>query len=424
MLRHLLQQRSKAFDVTINLHARFPVVAFRETAHIDRVMISLRYGTNPHQKEAFLEFPEPSPIKIVNGAPGYINMLDALTSWQLVRELKEATGKASAASYKHVSPAGAAIAKPIDDAFKESQFLKTTDFSPVASAYVRARGGDRLCSFGDVLAVSDVVDVSLAQFLKTEVSDLIIAPGYEPEALEILKKKKKGGFCMLEVDYDFMPTGIEKREIFGVTVAQDRNSRLFTKDDFKNVLSANKDISEEALDTLLVAAISLKYTQSNSISIAYDGQIVGMGAGQQSRIHCTRLACDKADKWFLQRHPKVRGLDFKEGLKKVEKTNLIDQFLLWDSLSENEEANMLENFNTRPEPISREERAEWIAQYKDICLGSDAFIPFRDNVDRASRSNVQHIVETGGSLRSDLIIEAANEYNMSLTATGIRSFLH
>jgi AICAR transformylase/IMP cyclohydrolase PurH len=387
-------------------------------------MISLRYGTNPHQQEAFLEFPEPSPIKIVNGAPGYINMLDALTSWQLVRELKEATGKASAASYKHVSPAGAAIARPIDDAFKESQFLKTTDFSPVASAYVRARGGDRLCSFGDVLAVSDVVDVSLAQFLKTEVSDLIIAPGYEPEAAEILKQKKKGGFCMLEIDYDFMPTGIEKREIFGVTVAQDRNSRLFTKDDFKNVLSDNKNISEQALDTLLVAAISLKYTQSNSISIGYDGQIVGMGAGQQSRIHCTRLACDKADKWFLQRHPKVRGLDFKHALKKVDKTNLIDQFLLWDSLSSHEEANMLQNFNTRPEPISREERAEWIKQYHDICLGSDAFIPFRDNIDRASRSNVQHIVETGGSLRSDLIIEAANEYNMTLTATGIRSFLH
>ena len=294
----------------------------------------------------------------------------------------------------------------------------------MASAYVRARGGDRLCSFGDVLAVSDVVDVSLAQFLKTEVSDLVIAPGYEPEALEILKQKKKGGFCMLEIDYDFMPTGIEKRELFGVTVAQERNSRLFTKDDFKNVLSANQNVSEEALDTLLVAAISLKYTQSNSISIAYDGQIVGMGAGQQSRIHCTRLACDKADKWFLQRHPKVRGLDFKDGLKKVEKTNLIDQYLLWDSLSTHEEANMLQNFNTRPEPIAREERAQWIKRYHDICLGSDAFIPFRDNIDRASRSNVQHIVETGGSLRSDLIVEAANEYGMTLTATGIRSFLH
>lgn len=387
-------------------------------------MISLRYGTNPHQKEASLELPDPSPLKILNGAPGYINMLDALTSWQLVRELKEATGKASAASYKHVSPAGAAIAKPIDEAFKESQFLKTTDFSDVASAYVRARGGDRLCSFGDVLAVSDMVDVSLAQFLKTEVSDLIIAPGYEPEALEILKNKKKGGFVVLEIDYDFMPEGIEERDLFGIRVKQTRNSRLITKADLENVVSENKAISAETIETLLVAAISLKYTQSNSISVAYDGQIVGMGAGQQSRIHCTRLACDKADKWFLQRHPKVRGLDFKEGIKKVDKTNLIDQYLLWDSLSASEEAMMLQNFNTRPDPITREERAEWNRQYTDICLGSDAFIPFRDNIDRASRSNIQHVVETGGSLRTEHIVEAINEYGMTLTHTGIRSFLH
>lgn len=387
-------------------------------------MISLRYGTNPHQKEASLELPDPSPLKILNGAPGYINMLDALTSWQLVRELKEATGKAAAASYKHVSPAGAAIAKPIDEAFKESQFLKTTDFSDVASAYVRARGGDRLCSFGDVLAVSDMVDVSLAQFLKTEVSDLIIAPGYEPEALEILKNKKKGGFVVSEIDYDFMPEGIEERDLFGIRVKQTRNSRLITKADLENVVSENKAISAETIETLLVAAISLKYTQSNSISVAYDGQIVGMGAGQQSRIHCTRLACDKADKWFLQRHPKVRGLDFKEGIKKVDKTNLIDQYLLWDSLSASEEAMMLQNFNTRPDPITREERAEWNRQYTDICLGSDAFIPFRDNIDRASRSNIQHVVETGGSLRTEHIVEAINEYGMTLTHTGIRSFLH
>ncbi len=387
-------------------------------------MISLRYGANPHQTEASIELPNPSPLKILNGAPGFINMLDALTSWQLVRELKEATGKASAASYKHVSPAGAAIAKPIDEAFKESQFLKTTDFSEVASAYVRARGGDRLCSFGDALAVSDVVDVSLAQFLKTEVSDLIIAPGYEPEALEILKGKKKGGFVVLEIDYDFMPEGIESRELFGIGLNQTRNSRLISKADLQNVVSENKTISEETIETLLVAAISLKYTQSNSISVAYDGQIVGIGAGQQSRIHCTRLACDKADKWFLQRHPKVRGLDFKDGIKKVDKTNLIDQFLLWDSLSSREEEMMLQNFNTKPEPISREERIEWNRQYRDICLGSDAFIPFRDNIDRASRSNIQHIVETGGSLRTPYIVEACNEYDMTLTHTGIRSFLH
>jgi len=387
-------------------------------------MISLRYGANPHQTEASIELPNPSPLKILNGAPGFINMLDALTSWQLVRELKEASGKASAASYKHVSPAGAAIAKPIDGAFKESQFLKTTDFSEVASAYVRARGGDRLCSFGDALAVSDVVDVSLAQFLKTEVSDLIIAPGYEPEALEILKGKKKGGFVVLEMDYDFMPEGIESRELFGIGLNQTRNSRLISKADLQNVVSESKKISEETIETLLVAAISLKYTQSNSISVAYDGQIVGIGAGQQSRIHCTRLACDKADKWFLQRHPKVRGLDFKDEIKKVDKTNLIDQFLLWDSLSSREEEMMLQNFNTKPEPISREERIEWNRQYKDICLGSDAFIPFRDNIDRASRSNIQHIVETGGSLRTPYIVEACNEYGLTLTHTGIRSFLH
>ncbi|MDG2255281.1 MAG: phosphoribosylaminoimidazolecarboxamide formyltransferase [Opitutaceae bacterium] len=387
-------------------------------------MISLRYGTNPHQQEAFILLLDPSPLRILNGAPGYINMLDALTSWQLVRELKEATGKASAASYKHVSPAGAAIAKPIDDAFKESQFLKTTDFSPVASAYVRARGGDRLCSFGDVLAVSDIVDVSLARFLKTEVCDLIIAPGYEPKALEMLKQKKKGDFVILEIDYDFMPEGIEERDLFGIRLKQTRNSRLITKADLKNVVSENKSISDETIETLLVAAISLKYTQSNSISVAYDGQIVGIGAGQQSRIHCTRLASDKADKWFLQRHPKVRGLDFKDGLKKVDKTNLIDQFLLWDSLSANEEAMMLQNFNSRPEPIGLDERSEWNRQYQDICLGSDAFIPFRDNIDRANRSNVQHIVETGGSLRTHYIVEAVNEYNMTLTHTGVRSFLH
>ena len=387
-------------------------------------MITLRYGANPHQTEASVELPNPSPLKILNGVPGFINMLDALTSWQLVRELKEATGTASAASYKHVSPAGAAIAKPIDEAFKESQFLKTTDFSEVASAYVRARGGDRLCSFGDALAVSDVVDVSLAQFLKTEVSDLIIAPGYEPEALEILKVKKKGGFVILEIDYDFMPEGIESRELFGIGLNQTRNSRLISKGDLQNVVSENKTISEETIETLLVAAISLKYTQSNSISVAYDGQIVGIGAGQQSRIHCTRLASDKADKWFLQRHPKVRGLDFKDGIKKVDKTNLIDQYLLWDSLSSREEEMMLQNYNTKPEPISREERIEWNLQYRDICLGSDAFIPFRDNIDRASRSNIQHIVETGGSLRTPYIVEACNEYDMTLTHTGIRSFLH
>lgn len=387
-------------------------------------MTTLRYGNNPHQKEAFLETPESAPLRVLNGQPGYINMLDALTSWQLVRELKEATGKPAAASYKHVSPAGAAIAKPIDDAFKESQFLKHTDFSPVASAYVRARGGDRLCSFGDVMAVSNEVDVSLATFLKTEVCDAIIAPSYEPAALEILKQKRKGSFLVLEIDYSYLPEGLEERDVFGLKLKQQRNNRLIAKSDLTNVLSEKKDIPEDVIDTLLVSAIALKYTQSNSISVAYDGQIVGIGAGQQSRIHCTRLACDKAEKWFLQRHPKVRGLQFKEGLKKVDKTNLIDQFLLWDSLSAHEEQMMLSNFDTAPERITREERIDWINSFQGICLGSDAFIPFRDNIDRASRSNIQYVVETGGSLRADAVKDAANEYGMSLIHTGIRSFLH
>lgn len=387
-------------------------------------MIELRYGANPHQQTKPVSFTAGEPLKLLNGAPSYINLLDALTSWQLVRELRQATGLPSAASYKHVSPAGAAVAKEIDEAFKESQFLKHTDFSPLASAYVRARGGDRMCSFGDAAAVSDVVDVSLAQFLKTEVCDLLIAPGYEPEALEILKQKKKGNFLIFEMDPDYDPDPMELREIFGIQLSQERNHKMITRDDLTHIVSRNTDIPESIYQTLLVAAITLKYTQSNSISLAYDGQIVGLGAGQQSRIHCTRLACDKAEKWFLQRHPKVRNLQFQEKLPKVVKTNLIDQYLLWDSLSAREEAMMLEGFTERPEPITRQERAEWINTFSGITLGSDAFIPFRDNIDRASRTNVQYVVETGGSLRSNDVAKATDEYGMVHIHTGIRTFLH
>ncbi len=387
-------------------------------------MIELRYGANPHQKTKPVSFTSGEPLKLLNGAPSFINLLDAITAWQLVRELRQATGLPSAASYKHVSPAGAAVAKEIDDEFKESQFLKHTDFSPLASAYVRARGGDRMCSFGDAAAVSDVVDVSLAQFLKTEVCDLLIAPGYEPEALEILKQKKKGNFLIFEIDPDYDPDPMEMRELFGIQLSQERNHKTITRDDLTNIVSRNTDIPESAYQTLLVAAITLKYTQSNSISLAYDGQIVGLGAGQQSRIHCTRLACDKAEKWFLQRHPKVRNLLFQDKLPKVVKTNLIDQYLLWDSLSAREEAMMLEGFTERPEPISKQERAEWINTFSGITLGSDAFIPFRDNIDRASRTNVQYVVETGGSLRSDDVAQATDEYGMVHIHTGIRTFLH
>lgn len=388
-------------------------------------MIELRYGANPHQKTKPITFASgKEPLRLLNGAPSYINLLDALTAWQLVKELRKATGLPSAASYKHVSPAGAAVAKEIDEAFKESQFLKTTDFSPLASAYVRARGGDRMCSFGDAAAVSDVVDVSLANFLKTEVCDLIIAPGYEPEALEILKQKKKGNFLIFEIDADFDPDAFETREIFGIQLSQERNSKVITRTDLTNIVSRNTDMPESIYQTLLVAAITLKYTQSNSIALAYDGQIVGLGAGQQSRIHCTRLACDKAEKWFLQRHPKVRKLQFQDKLPKVAKTNLIDQYLLWDSLSSREEAMMLDGFTELPEPISKEEKAQWINTFAGITLASDAFIPFRDNIDRASRTNVQYVVETGGSLRADDVIQATDEYGMVHIHTGIRSFLH
>lgn len=388
-------------------------------------MIELRYGANPHQKTKPITFASGNePLRLLNGAPSYINLLDALTAWQLVKELRKATGLPSAASYKHVSPAGAAVAKEIDEAFKESQFLKTTDFSPIASAYVRARGGDRMCSFGDAAAVSDIVDVSLANFLKTEVCDLIIAPGYEPEALDILKQKKKGNFLIFEIDADFDPDAFETRELFGIQLSQERNSKVITRADLTDIVSRNSDMPESIYQTLLVAAITLKYTQSNSIALAYEGQIVGLGAGQQSRIHCTRLACDKAEKWFLQRHPKVRELQFKDKLPKVAKTNLIDQYLLWDSLSSREETMMLDGFTKRPEPISKEEKAQWINTFAGITLASDAFIPFRDNIDRASRTNVQYIVETGGSLRADDVIQATDEYGMVHIHTGIRSFLH
>jgi phosphoribosylaminoimidazolecarboxamide formyltransferase / IMP cyclohydrolase len=388
-------------------------------------MIELRYGANPHQKAKPVSFPSgKEPLKLLNGAPSFINLLDAITAWQLVRELREATGLPSAASYKHVSPAGAAVAGTIDEAFKESQFLKTTDFSPLASAYVRARGGDRMCSFGDAAAVSDVVDVSLAQFLKTEVCDLIIAPGYEPEALEILKQKKNGAFLIFEMDPAFEPDPFETREMFGIQLSQERNSKVITRDDLTKIVSRNKEVPESMYQTLLVAAITLKYTQSNSIALAYDGQIVGLGAGQQSRIHCTRLACGKAEKWFLQRHPKVRGLQFQDKLPKVAKTNLIDQYLLWDSLSSREEAMMLEGFTEKPDPISKQEKTEWINTFSGITLASDAFIPFRDNIDRASRTNVQYIVETGGSFRENDVIQATDDYGMVHIHTGIRSFLH
>lgn len=386
--------------------------------------IELKYGCNPHQVPASIVVPENSGFKVLNGTPSYINILDALGAWQLARELKIATGKPGAASFKHTSPAGAAVSGPLSETYCASQFLTVGELSPVANAYIRARGGDRMCSFGDVAAVSDVVDVSLAKVLKTEVSDLIIAPGFEPEALEILKAKKGGAYLIFQIDPDYEAEGVEYRELFGFGLRQQRNTTKITDALFQHAVTTGKQLSPEVLETLIVATIALKYTQSNSVCLALEGQVIGMGAGQQSRVHCTRLACDKAEKWLLQQHPKVLGLAFKEGLKKPEKANIVDQFLLWDQLSEPERAQMLSGLTQEPVPVSSQERMEWVQQFQGICLSSDAYIPFRDNIDRANRSNVQFVAHAGSSLRDEEVTEAAQQYGMTMLHTGVRLFLH
>ena len=386
--------------------------------------MTLKYGLNPHQHPANLVLPDPSPLKILNGQPGYINLLDALCAYQLARELKAATGVPGAASFKHTSPAGAAIAKPLTETYLTSQFLNKKDLSPVATAYLRARGGDRMSSFGDVAAVSDIVDVPLANVLRRETSDLLIAPGYEPKALEILKAKKQGGYLILQIDPDYEPPPVERRTLYGFQMEQPRNDAAITRDLFTHIVSADKTLPEDARDTLIVATIALKYTQSNSICVAYDGQVTGMGAGQQSRIHCTRLACDKADKWFLQQHPKTLDLAFKKTLKRLEKTNIVDQYILWDQLSEPEEAQMMSGLDNTPARITQGDRLAWLAQFDGICLSSDAYIPFRDNIDRAQRSNVQYIAQTGGSARDGDVTKAGDEYGIVMVHTGLRLFVH
>jgi AICAR transformylase/IMP cyclohydrolase PurH len=386
--------------------------------------MTLKYGLNPHQHPAKLVLPDPSPLKILNGQPGYINLLDAFGAYQLARELKAATGVPGAASFKHTSPAGAAIAKPLTETYLTSQFLNKKDLSPVATAYLRARGGDRMSSFGDVAAVSEIVDVPLANVLRRETSDLLIAPGYEPKALEILKAKKQGGYLILQIDPDYEPPPVERRMLYGFQMEQPRNDTAITQDLFTHIVSADKKLPEDARDTLIVATIAVKYTQSNSICVAYDGQVTGMGAGQQSRIHCTRLACDKADKWFLQQHPKTLDLAFKKTLKRLEKTNIVDQYILWDQLSEPEEAQMMSGLDNTPARITQGDRLAWLAQFDGICLSSDAYIPFRDNIDRAQRSNVQYIAQTGGSARDGEVTKAGDEYGIVMVHTGLRLFVH
>ena len=367
--------------------------------------LELKYGCNPNQKPAriFMEQGE-LPLEVLNGRPGYINFMDALNSWQLVKALKQATGLPAAASFKHVSPAGAALGLPLSDIERKVYFAPEGDLSPIACAYIRARGADRLCSFGDWAALSDPCDGDTARFLAGEVSDGVIAPDYTPEALEILREKRKGGYNVVKIDPNYVPAPIERRNIFGITFEQGYNDLAINETMLANLVTQNKDLPQSAKNDMLLALITLKYTQSNSVCYVKDGMTIGVGAGQQSRIHCTRLAGNKADIWWLRQHPKTLTLSFPETIRRPDRDNAIDAFIA-DSLT-------------------REEKAEWIAQLEGVTLGSDAFFPFGDNVERARQSGVKYIAQPGGSIRDDLVIETANKFGMVMAFTGMRLFHH
>lgn len=387
--------------------------------------MELRYGCNPHQKESsiYMANNKALPFTVLSGTPGYVNFCDALNAWQLVKELKEACNLPAAASFKHVSPAGAAVACPLSPECAKAAFVEDLPLSPLAMAYARARGADRMSSFGDWVALSDVCDLETAQILKREVSDGVIAPGYTPEALEILQKKRNGKYCVIQVDPTYTPEDIETRRIFGVELTQQRNDITIDASFLEKIVTENKDLPESAQRDLLIALITLKYTQSNSIVYTYDGQVIGVGAGQQSRIHCTRLAGSKADRWFLRQHPKVLNLLFKESVSRAEQNNAIDSYLE-DELSPAEITLWETNFVTVPAPFTRDEKRSWLDQQTGVSIASDAFFPFRDNIDRASRSGVSYLAQPGGSLRDDVVIEACNEYDMTMVFSGIRLFHH
>jgi len=386
--------------------------------------IVLRYGMNPHQAPARIYINEGAlPIEMLNGAPGYINLLDALNAWQLVKELKQATSLPAAASFKHVSPAGAAVGVSLDDTLKQAYFTGKVELSPLAAAYARARGADRISSFGDWAAVSDIVDVPTAKLLKREVSDGVIAPGYEPEALAILQAKKGGGYRVIQVDPDYAPPAQETREIFGLQLEQKHNDEILTYDHLTKIVTANKNLPESAKRDMIVALLTLKYTQSNSVCYVKDGQAIGVGAGQQSRIHCTRLAGTKADTWYLRQHPSVLNLPFRKKIGRTERDNAIDQFLL-ENLTPAEEANWQKSFASVPERLSSEDKREWLDNLTAVTLGSDAFFPFRDSIDRAQQSGVSYVAQPGGSIRDDVVIEACDEYGMVMALTGTRLFHH
>ena len=389
----------------------------------------LKYGCNPNQKPARIFMADGSdlPVEIVNGRPGYINFLDAFNSWQLVRELKEATGMPCATSFKHVSPTSAAVGKPLSEALKKSCFvddIEGLDASPLACAYARARGTDRMSSFGDWIALSDECDEVTARIIAREVSDGIIAPGYSPEALAVLKGKRKGGYNIVKIDPAYTPAPVERKQVFGVTFEQGRNDFKIDRALLGNIVTANKNLPEENAVDLIISLITLKYTQSNSVCFAADGQAIGVGAGQQSRIHCTRLAAQKADLWHLRQHEKVLSLRFAEGVGRPEKNNIIDLYLSDDADEVLAEGEWQKNFAVRPEPFTREEKAEYLASIGGVSLGSDAFFPFSDNIERAHRSGVTYIAEPGGSVRDDLVIEAADRHGMVMAFTGMRLFHH
>lgn len=387
--------------------------------------MELKYGCNPNQKPAKVYMKQGElPFKVLNGKPGYINLMDAFNSWQLVRELKEATGLAAAASFKHVSPAGAAVAVPLDETMKKIYFVDDLPLSDMATAYIRARGADRMSSYGDFAALSDECDEATALYLNREVSDGVIAPSYSEKALEILKKKRKGTYVVLQMDPNYVPEAQETREIFGITFEQGRNNIKIDEEMLKNVVTNNKEIPESAKRDLLIALITLKYTQSNSVCYVKGGQAIGIGAGQQSRIHCTRLAGNKADIWYLRQHPKVLALPFKEGIRRADRDNAIDVYIsddyedvLADGIWEN-------TFTEKPEPLTREEKKEWLKKQTDVALGSDAFFPFGDNIERAHRSGVRYIAEAGGSVRDDNVIETCNKYDIAMAFIGMRFFHH
>lgn len=390
----------------------------------DMPEIKLKYGTNPNQTFARIVTGDPSPLRVVHGSPSYINILDALRGWQLVRELEQVTKKPAAASFKHVSPAGAAVASELSDEFLKAHLYDVRDPSPIATAYAKARSSDRSASFGDFVAVSRRVDASLANLLKTEVSDGIIAPAYDAEALATLKGKKGGGYVILAIDPGYEPPKIERRTEFGLTLEQSTNDAVISDALLKNVVSQRKEIPPGVVETLLVATVTLKHTQSNSVCVGYEGQAVGVGAGQQSRIACTRLACDKADRWFLKMHPKATSLRFKDGTPRAERVNLVDQFVRWNELSTIEREAVQTQLESQPDPITHAEREVWLKRYEGIVCSSDAFFPFRDNLDRLAQSGVKHVVEAGGSKRDEDVVAAANEHGMTLAFSGLRLFLH